>query len=381
MDLSLSSELRLLQDTVRRFIADELAPLERAVDEADDVEPEALLRLRRRAAELGLTGFNIPHELGGGGVGPLGEVVIGEEVGRTSIPLAETVGRVPQALVYADGEQRRWLLEPILRADKTACVALTEPDAGSDLSGLQTSATRHGDGWRIHGSKVFISNAETSDYILLLCVTDRAAPLKQRFTMFALDRYQPGMCVTQRFRKMGWRGYHIGGLSLEDCEVGEERVLGDVGGGFKAVMASVNSMRLYIAARCVGAAQLLLGYAVEHAKNRETFGRRLGEHGAIQVMLADMDVEIAAARGLVLAAAWQAEIGSPDARIAAARAKLYASEMAGRVADATLQIYGGAGFMSDLPIERMYRDLRAFRIGEGTSEMQRIQIARRLLAG
>lgn len=380
MDLSLPPELRLLQDTVRRFIADELAPLERAVDEADELEAETLLRLRRRASELGLIGFNIPRDLGGGGVGPLGEVVIGEEVGRTSIPLGEAVGRVPQALVYADAGQRGWLLDPILRGEKTACMALTEPDAGSDLSGLQTSASRHGGGWRINGSKVFISNAETSDYILLLSVTDRSAPLKRRFTMFVLDRNQAGMTVTQRFRKMGWHGYHIGGLSLEDCDVGEERVLGEVGGGFTTVMAAVNSMRLYIAARCLGAAQLLLRYAVDHARSRETFGRRLGDHGAIQVMLADMDVEIEAARGLVLAAAWQAETGAADARIAAARAKLYASEMAGRVADTTLQIYGGAGFMSDLPIERMYRDLRAFRIGEGTSEMQRLQIARRLLA-
>jgi len=379
-NLTISSELEMVQDTVRKFVLQELRPLERDVDIADDIDPATVRALRTKAARLGLVGFNIPAALGGGGVGALGEVLIGTEVGRTSIPLGETVGRLPQAIVFASAEQRQWLLNPALKGEVTACVALTEPDAGSDLAGIQTCARPHADGWILDGSKVFISNAETSDYIFVLAVTDASADLRHRFTTFILDRDSPGLTIGRRFRKLGWNGYHISAFSLQDCALGSDRVLGRVGAGFDTLIAAVNSMRLYIAARCLGAAEELLRLAAEFAQTRHTFGKRLGSHQAIQFMLADMDVGIEAARGLIYAAAWKSETSSPDFRIAASRAKLFATEMAGRVADSALQIFGGAGFMADLPIERMYRDLRGYRIGEGTSEMQRIQIARHVLA-
>jgi alkylation response protein AidB-like acyl-CoA dehydrogenase len=162
--------------------------------------------------------------------------------------------------------------------------------------------------------------------------------------------------------------------------VDDDHVLGEIGAGFDTIMASINTMRLYIAAKCVGAAQQLLRLARDYAQRRRTFGHKLADHQAIQFMLADIDVELEAARLLVLAGAWKADTHQPDVRIAAARAKLYASEMAGRAADAAVQIFGGAGYMADLPVERMYRDLRGYRIGEGSSEMQRIQIARHVLA-
>jgi len=380
VDLSIPTELIQLQESVRRFVTRELRPLEHDIDQADDIDPDLARELRMRAVALGLVGFNIPAGIGGGGVGPLGEVLIGEEVGRTSVPLADAVGRLPQALVFASEEQRPWLLAPALRGETTVCVALSEPDAGSDLMGIQTQARPDGDSWKINGSKVFISNVDTCDYALVLAVTDPTAPLRSRFTTFVVDRNDPGLEITRRFRKMGWRGYHISAFSL-DTHVACDRVLGEVGGGFETIMASVNSMRLYIASRCVGAAKELLRLAVEYTQNRSTFGQRLGDHQAIQFMLADMDVEIEAARLLVLSTAWKAENKADDVRIAASRAKLYASEMAGRAADATVQIFGGAGYMDDYPVERLYRDVRAFRIGEGTSEMQRVQIARHLLNG
>jgi acyl-CoA dehydrogenase len=380
VDLSIPTELTQLQESVRTFVTRELRPLEHDIDQADDIDPAVSRRLRLKAVDLGLVGFNLPASVGGGGVGPLGEVLIGEEVGRTSIPLAETVGRLPQALVFANEEQRSWLLQPALHGKASVCVALTEPDAGSDLMGIHTQARRDGDGWQINGSKVFISQVETCDYVLVLAVTDPTAPLRSRFTTFIVERDNPGLVITRRFRKMGWRGYHISAFSL-DTRVTCDRVLGEVGGGFETIMTAVNAMRLYIAARCVGAAKELLRLAVEYVQNRSTFGQRLGDHQAIQFMLADMDVEIEAARLLVLSTAWKAETKAEDLRIAASRAKLYASEMAGRAADAAVQIFGGAGYMDDYPVERMYRDLRAFRIGEGTSEMQRIQIARHLIAG
>ncbi|MPZ25854.1 MAG: acyl-CoA dehydrogenase [Micromonosporaceae bacterium] len=380
MDLSLPLEFKHIQESVRQFVSRELAPFEQQIDAADELDPALMQELRRRAVELGVYGFNIPSELGGGGLGPLGEVVIGQETGRTSMPLAEAIGRIPYALTRCSPEQVDWLLKPILQAHKTACIALTESEAGSDLGGIRTRAVRDGDSWQLTGSKQFISNAETSDYILVLAVTDPTAPLRKRFTVFVVDRSTPGLVFTHRFRKMGWHGYHVSSFSLDDCQVGPERVLGPVGGGFDTIMASVNTTRLYIAARCVGAARYLQELATEHAKTRTTFGRRLADHQAIQFMLADMDVEIEAAQLLTLAAAARGEEGTRDFRITVSRAKLYATEMVGRVADTTLQIFGGAGYMSELPIERIYRDMRGYRIGEGSSEMQRLQIARHALA-
>lgn len=380
MDFSISHELREVQNLVRSFVARELAPLERQVEEANDIDHEVMRGLRMKAVDLGFYGFNISSEAGGVGVGPLGEVLIGEEVGRTSIPLAEAIGRLPNSLSLCRPDQREWLLGPALVGEKTVCVALTESEGGSDLGAIRTRATRDGDGWLLKGSKQFISNAETSDFILVLAVTDESAGLKGRFTVFAVERDNPGLRFTHRARKMGWHGYHISDFSLDGARVDESAVIGEVNGGFTAMMSSINTQRLFIASRCVGTAEELLKLAVSHANTRRTFGKLLGEHQATQFKLADIDVELEAARLLVRSAAWKIEQRDPDARIAASRAKLYATEMAGRTADSVMQIFGGSGYMTDLPVERMYRDMRGYRIGEGTSEMQRIQIARSALA-
>jgi alkylation response protein AidB-like acyl-CoA dehydrogenase len=379
MDLSIPLELRQIQEAVRDFVLRELAPLEAAVDEANHIDDEVMSELRQRAVRLGVYGFNLPVEVGGGGVGPLGEVLIGYEVGRTSIALAEAVGRLPQSLAAATADQVEWLVKPATQGQLTVCVALTEPDAGSDLGALRTRAEFSAGKWSISGSKQFISQAETSDYILVLAVTDPEASLRKRFTVFAVDRENPGLAFTHRFRKLGWHGYPISAFSLDQCFVDESKVLGGVGNGFDTMMSAVNGTRLFIAARCVGSAQELLRLATVYANQRSTFGVRLSEHQAIEFMLADMDVEVEAARMLVYRAAWAIQNGSPDSRITTSRAKLYATEMACRAADSALQIFGGAGFMADYPVERMYRDLRGYRIGEGSSEMQRIQIARHLL--
>lgn len=381
MDLTIPQELRLLQESAREFVRRELAPLEAQVEEQDEITPETMRRLRKRAVELGFYGFNLPAELGGGGVGPLGQSLVGEELGRTTMALGEAFGRLSQSLSFAQGSQVDWLLKPALQADVTVCNALTEPGAGSDLGGLSTRAYREGKQWRLRGAKQFISNAESCDYLLVLAVTDPDASLTRRFTTFIVDRENPGLHMMPRFKKMGWRGYPISSFTLDDCLLDEGRVLGEVHGGFATTMASVNTTRLFLAAKCVGTACELIRLSREYAGQRKTFGRMLAEHQAIQFKLADMDVELEAARWLVMAGAWMGETGQPDFRIAASRAKLYASEMVGRAADAAMVVFGGSGYMSDLPIERIYRDSRAFRIGEGTSEMQRIQIARHVMSG
>jgi acyl-CoA dehydrogenase len=379
MDLSVPAELLEMQQVVRTFIQRELAPLEQQVDEADYIDDETMRALRQRAVKIGVYGYNLPESVGGGGLPPLGDVLISQEMGRTSIPLGEAIGRLPTALARCDAQQRGWLLEPILRGEKVTANALSEPGAGSDLSASQTRAVPDGEGWRINGFKQFVCGAQSSDYIILLAVTEPEAPLRDRFTTFVVDTNAPGLQMVTRFKKMGWRGLSMDAFAIDDCYVGPDRVLGGVGSGFATIMSSVNTMRLSIAARCVGAAEELLRIARDYALTRRTFGSLLADHQAIQFKLADMDVSLEAARMLVLAAAWSIEQESPDQRIAASRAKLFASEAAGRVADEAMQILGGAGYMGDVPIERMYRDLRGYRIGEGASEIQRIQIARHVI--
>ena len=374
-----ADDIDALVRTVRGFVETALRPHEEAVDRADDVDPALLRDLRRSAAELGIYGYNMPEEIGGPGLSRVAISAIDEAIGHTSMPLAEACGHLPGSLLFADESQREWFVGPLIRAERTVAYALTEPDAGSDLNALKTRARRVDGGWLLSGAKTFISHAETADHIIVLAVTDRDAPLKGRLTTFIVPRGAKGYAVDRRFRKLGWHGYHISALSFDECFVPDDHVLGIPGVGFGVMMATINNDRLFVSCRCVGMAQRLIDLAVPHARDRTTFGRRLADHQAIAFMLADCDVEIDAARLLCAKAARLSDLKHPDARIAASRAKLYATEMVGRVADRVLQIFGGAGFMADLPVERIYRDARGFRIGEGTSEMQRLQIARSLI--
>jgi acyl-CoA dehydrogenase len=379
--VSISHENQMIRDTVRGFVRTNLAPLEKETDEKDDIAPGVMAALRRKAADLGIYGYNMPAELGGPGLSTVAQSLIDEELGRTSVPLAEVVRNLPGSLILCDASQRQWLVPALMCGEKTITYALTEPDAGSDLNALKTRGKRVGGGWMLTGAKQFISNAETSDYIIVLAVTDSGAPLKRRMTTFIVERSNPGIVSMSRFRKMGWRGYHLNAFSLEDCFVPDAHVLGAEGEGFLSMMTSINHDRLMSAGRCVGLAQSCHDVSRRYATERVTFGAKLAEHQAIQFMIADTDTELEAARQLTRLAARLADAGDPDFRIAASRAKLYATEMVGRAADRALQILGGAGFMCDWPIERFYRDARAFRIGEGTSEMQRLQIARHALSG
>jgi alkylation response protein AidB-like acyl-CoA dehydrogenase len=368
-----------LRRTVRGFVSTHLAPLEAEVDAADAVDPAVMQGLRQEAVKLGLYGYNMPVELGGPGLTLLEQTVIGEEVGRSSMPLSAAVGRMLGSLRFCDAAQREWLLSPLMRAETTIAYALTEPDAGSDLNALRTRARRAEGGWVVTGSKQFISHADTADHIVVLAVTDPEAKLTGRLTTLVIPRGAPSLTMTRRFRKAGWRGYHLSAFSLDDCFVPDSHVLGVPGHGFETMMATVNNDRLFVASRCVGLARAAFDLAARYARERRTFGKPLGEHQAVQFALADSDVEIEAARLMAQEAARLGDAGDPGFRIAAARAKLFSSEMAGRVTDRALQIFGGAGYMTDLPVERYWRDARGFRIGEGTSEMQRIQIGRHVL--
>lgn len=373
-------EIAMLRATTRRFVRERLVPLEAQVEAADDIEPALLAQLRQEAVALGLYGFNLPESLGGPGLPADAKLAVLEEITYTSVPLTEVAGYLPLSLNFCNAEQRARLL-PALRAGKEVITyAMTEPNAGSDLGAIRMRAEKKDGGWVLNGSKQFISHAETANHIIVLALTDPGAPLKRRLTTFIVARGNPGIAGMTRYRKMGWRGYHLNGFSLDNCFVSDADVLGQPGDGFLAIMESINHDRIFSACRSLGLAQRGHEMSCAYAKERVAFNATLSQHQGIQFMIADNDVEIEAARLLIYRAAKLIEAEDPAARIAAARAKLYASEMGCRVSDRVLQIFGGMGYMCDLPVERFYRDARAFRIGEGTSEMQRIQIARHVLA-
>lgn len=376
----IDNEVSMIRETARRFVRTRLVPLEQQIETDDDVSEELLAQLRSEVAALGLYGFNLPESIGGPGLSAAAKVAILEEVTHTSVPLSEVFGHLPLQLTQTNERQRAELLPDILSGRKIVTYALTEPNAGSDLGGLRTRAEKVAGGWRLNGSKHFISHAETADYIIVLAVTDPAAALKNKLTTFIVRRGNPGVVGMTRYRKMGWRGYHLNGFTLENCFVPDEDRLGEPDAGFLGMMQSINQDRLLSASRSLGLAARAQAMACEYALERKAFGAHLAQHQAIQFMVADNDVEIEAARMLIRAAAEMIESGNPQAHVSACRAKLYASEMGCRVADRVLQIFGGMGYMTELPVERFYRDARAFRIGEGTSEMQRVQIARAALA-
>ncbi|CAM2154622.1 acyl-CoA dehydrogenase [Pararobbsia alpina] len=376
----IDNEVSMIRETARRFVRTRLVPLEQQIETDDDVSLDLLAQLRAEVAALGLYGFNLPESVGGPGLSAAAKLAILEELTYTSVPLSEVFGHLPLQLTQMDERQRADLLPGILAGQQTVTYALTEPNAGSDLSGLRTRAEKVEGGWLLNGSKHFISHAETADYIIVLAVTDPTASLKSKLTTFIVHRNSPGLVGMTRYRKMGWRGYHLNGFTLENCFVPDEDVLGAPHAGFLGMMRSINHDRLLSASRSLGLSSRAQTMACEYALERKAFGANLAQHQAVQFMVADNDVEIEAARELIRVAAEMIERDDSQAHVAACRAKLYASEMGCRVTDRVLQIFGGMGYMTELPVERFYRDARAFRIGEGTSEMQRIQIARAALA-
>lgn len=381
MEQTSDTELSLIRETARRFVRQRLVPLEQQIENDDDVSLDLLAQLRSEVAALGLYGFNLPDSVGGPGLPAAAKVAILEELTYTSVPLSEVFGHLPLQLSQVSSAQRESFLPDVLSGKKTITYALTEPNAGSDLGGLRTRAVKVDGGWVLTGSKHFISHAETADYVIVLAVTNPDAPLKSKLGTFIVRSGNPGVVGMTRYKKMGWRGYHLNGFSLEECFVPDADVLGAPDEGFLGMMQSINQDRLLSASRSLGLSSRAQQMACEYAVERKAFGASLSQHQAIQFMIADNDVDLEAARLLIHSAADAIEAQDPQARIAASRAKLFASEMGCRVTDRVLQIFGAMGYMCELPIERFYRDARAFRIGEGTSEMQRLQIARAALAG
>lgn len=378
MALELDTRLALLE-TIRRFVNERLRPLERQVAESDEMPEEIIAEMRG----LGLFGLSIPEAYGGLGVGMEDEVLVGMELGRCSPAFRScfgtNVGIGSQGLVmFGTDAQKARLLPGIAAGTIITSFALTEPEAGSDSGAVQTRAVRDGDQYVLTGTKRYITNADKADLFTVMARTDPTKPGAKGVSAFLVPRATPGLRIGRPERKMGQQGAHICDVVLDGARIPADCLLGREGAGFGIAMQVLDRGRLHIASVCVGVAERLIEECLGYAQERQQFGQPIANFQLIQAMLADSRTESYAARAMVLDCARRRDAGQSVTWEAAA-CKLFASEMVGRVADRAVQIFGGAGYVADHGIERFYRDVRIFRIYEGSSEIQRLVIAREML--
>ena len=379
MDFALTETQQLMRDVVRAFADKEVKPRAAAIDREDAFPRD----LYRRLAELGLLGMTLPPEYGGAGADTVSWAIVQEELARAcpAVADAQLVAKLMSDVILANAapELRARYLPAIARGEKIPVIAQTEPGAGSDVAGVQTLARPAGDGWVLNGTPRFITMALVADLAIVVATTDRTRR-HEAIALFLVDAATPGFRYGAPDPVMGLRGLATGELVFEDCRVGPEALLAPPGEGFKQAMRSLNRGRVGIGAQAVGLAQAAMEEALGYSRQRTAFGQPIAAFQAIQFMLADMSAAIEAARWLVRRAAWLVDQGRMPVR-EAAEAKLVASETAVRVAHDALQIHGAAGYSSESAIERLYRDARLYPIWEGTSQIQRIVIARELLRG
>lgn len=401
MDFTLTEEQQMIVKATRDFVRGELMPHEQEVEQTGELRKELLGELKAKAIEAGLYAANMPAQVGGVGLDTVTWVMYEKELGRTSYILHYAcVARPSNILMACDGEQRERYLLPTVRGERTECLAMTEPGAGSDLRGMKMTAVEKGGDFILNGTKHFISHVDHADYVILFAATgeddslghgssDRAAgergpggdgPRGRRklITAFLVDMGTPGFEVLPGYKNVSHRGYTNSILQFTDCRIPRSAVLGEVHKGFEVANTWLRATRLQVAATCLGRAERALELAKQWAVDRVQFGRQIGKFQGVAFKLADMAVELRAAELLTLEAAWKLDQGvATDMDMAIA--KLKATEMLAMVADEALQIHGGMGLMADLPLERIWRDARIERIWDGTSEVQRHIISRALL--
>jgi acyl-CoA dehydrogenase len=380
VDFALSPEQEMIVSTVRDFVETEIYPHEAEVERTGEVPPDLAAELRRKVVEMGFWACNFPQEVGGGGLDHLEFTLVERELGRGSMALTHFFGRPQNILMACEGAQRERYLLPAVRGERMDALAMTEPDAGSDVRGMKCSALRDGGDWVVNGTKHFISGADHADFFIVFVATgvdDTPHGPKKRITCFLVDRGHPGFTVRDGYSSVSHRGYKNCILEFDDCRLPDAQVLGRVDGGFDVMNTWLYATRLTVAAFSVGRARRCFDHAVRWAAERRQFGQQIAKFQGVSFQVADMITEIDAADWLTLSAAWRLDQGLPANREIAS-AKLYATEMLARVTDATLQIHGGMGLMDDLPIERFWRDARVERIWDGTSEIQRHIIGREI---
>jgi acyl-CoA dehydrogenase len=372
--------LRAFLDTIARFVRERLVPAEAEAAEKDAVPEAAIAEMRR----LGLFGMTIPEAYGGLGLGMSEEAQVLFELCQTSPAFRSVHGTnngIGSQGIVIDGsdEQKRKYLPRLASGEIIASFALTEPEAGSDAASLKTTARRAGNGWVLNGSKRFITNAPEASLFTVMARTDPDNKGAGGISAFLVEAPNPGLKLGKPDRKMGQRGAHTSDVIFEDCRVPADALLGGrEGQGFKTAMKVLDRGRLHIAAVCVGVAERLIRDMTRYARERVQFGQAIGEFQLVQAMLADSRAEAYAARAMVLDAARRKDAGERISTEASC-CKYFASEMVGRVADRAVQIHGGSGHIADFGIERFYRDVRLFRLYEGTSQIQQLVIARNML--
>jgi len=381
MDFGLNEEQRAIVATVRDFVRRELVPHEDLVERLDEVPADLASQIRGRAIAAGLYAANFPAELGGGGLDEFAVTLVERELGWTSYALQWLVARPSNILRACRDDQVQTYLLPTVRGERVDCLAMTEPGAGSDVRSMTSRASKDGGDWVLNGAKHFISYADVADFVIVFAVTGQEpGPRGERsaISAFLVDKGTPGFAVSRGSSSVSHRGYHHCELSFADCRVPGSALLGSEGHGFDLLSEWLGASRLTVAATSVGRARRVLDLSTGWAATRKQFGQPIGRFQGVGFALADMAAQLEAADLLTMRAAWQLTRGAmSDAD--AAMAKLFASEMLAKVTDQAVQIFGGAGLMSDLPIERFWRDARVERIWDGTSEIQRHIISRAML--
>ncbi|PSL45185.1 alkylation response protein AidB-like acyl-CoA dehydrogenase [Salsuginibacillus halophilus] len=378
MNFALTKEQQMIKDMVKDFAQQEIAPKAEEVDRNERFPEETFQKM----GELGLLGLPFPESYGGSGADTVSYALAVEEVGRacgsTGLSYAAAVSLGASPLYYfGDEKQKELYLKPLVTGEALGAFGLTEPNAGSDAGGTKTKAEKKDGRIVINGEKCWITNAAYAKCVIVTAVDGKDDRGRNNISAFIVPTDTPGFTITSPYEKMGVRGSNTCELVLEDVEIPEDHVLGEPSGGFKQFLYTLDGGRISIAALAVGIAQAACEKALAYAKERKQFGRSISEFQAIQFKLSDMSMEIELARNMVMKAAWLKDQGKPFT-LEASYAKLYASEMATRVCNEALQVHGGYGYMREYGIERMLRDTKLMEIGEGTSEIQRMVIARQL---
>ncbi len=379
MDFSLKDHQKLIRDTVRQFMEAEVRPFVKEWEKTEKFPAEAIKKL----GEMGCCGMLVPEEWGGPGLDTVSYALMLEEVARVHTAMSTALGVTNSAvqvplMMFGTEAQKKKYLRRMATGEMIGAFCLTEPAAGSDAAGIQARATRHGDAYKLNGTKTWVTNGNVAGVLIVFAKTNPEAGGKG-ISAFLVEPGFTGFRVGRHEDKMGQRSSPSVEILLNDCVVPVENRLGEEGQGLKIALSALDGGRIGIGAQAVGLAQGALEETVKYAKQRKAFGKSISEFQAIQWMIADMQTEIEAARGLVYYAAWLKDAHPTKTGASSSKAKLYASEMVNRVVDKAVQVHGSAGYSRETDVERMYRDARVITIYEGTSEVQRMIIARELL--
>lgn len=382
MHFGLTDEQKMIVETTRSFVENELYPHEMEVERTGHLRMDLIKEIQAKAMQAGLYAANMPAEVGGAGLDTLSWLLYEKELGKANYALHWTcVARPSNILLAATEEQRQKYLYPCIRGEKWDCLAMTEPGAGSDLRGMKASARPDGDDWVLNGTKHFISHADLADFAICFMASgeeDTPRGKKKLITAFFVDKGTPGFTVRDGYRNVSHRGYTNAILEFDNCRIPKSQILGEVHKGFEVANTWLGATRLQVAATCLGRAERALTHAVQYAAERQQFGQQIGKFQGISFKLADMAMELKAAELLTWEAAWKFDQGTVT-EADMSMAKLKATEVLAFIADEAIQIHGGMGLMDDLPLERIWRDARVERIWEGTSEIQRHIISRQML--